>query len=58
MRLPLIDVGALVSRGASASVKKRAARAIDDACRDSGFFYVCNHGVDEALRARVLALGR
>ena len=56
--LPIIDVGALVRRVGCSSTKLVAARAIDRACRDTGFFYVCNHGVDEVLRARVLELGR
>ena len=56
--LPIINVGALMTRVGCSSTKLVAARAIDRACRETGFFYVCNHGVDEVLRARVLELGR
>jgi isopenicillin N synthase-like dioxygenase len=45
--LPVIDVGGLVA----GREDLEAARAIDAACRDLGFFYAVGHGVDpEALR--------
>ena len=47
--VPRVDVGALVTgRGDTAAV----ARAIDTACRETGFFSIVNHGVDaRAARA-------
>jgi len=48
--VPRVDVGALVTgRGDTAAV----ARAIDTACRETGFFSIVNHGVDARLRARL-----
>ncbi len=44
--VPVIDVAPLV-RGTAE--RARAAGQIADACRESGFFYVVNHGVDESL---------
>jgi isopenicillin N synthase-like dioxygenase len=50
-----IDVSAIVSgRGDEGAV----ARAIDHACRETGFFSIVGHGVDSSLRARVDALAR
>lgn len=67
--VPLIDVGGLVravshSPGAipqahsATDAMHDAARAIDAACRASGFFYVENHGVDATLRARLERIAR
>lgn len=53
--LPVIDVGPLRSRTANRQV---AVDAIRTACRDVGFFYVVNHGVDEALQQRLDDLSR
>src|ERR1700722_18199323 len=33
-------------------------RRLGQACRESGFFYVVGHGVDEALQARLRELSR
>jgi isopenicillin N synthase-like dioxygenase len=48
--LPVIDVSALREPGSNSD---RVARQIDAACRDTGFFYVVGHGVDDALPRRV-----
>ncbi|MDI1484779.1 2-oxoglutarate and iron-dependent oxygenase domain-containing protein [Polyangium sp. y55x31] len=53
--VPIVDLGPLVRGGPD---KQVTARAIDQACRGSGFFYVVGHGVDEALAARLDALCR
>lgn len=45
-RIPLIDIGGLFSQ--SLDDRMRVAREIDNACRNVGFFYVTNHGVDLA----------
>jgi isopenicillin N synthase-like dioxygenase len=48
--IPRIDVGPLVTRRGAPD---RAARAIDRACRDTGFFSIVNHGVAPELRQRL-----
>jgi isopenicillin N synthase-like dioxygenase len=53
--LPLIDVAPLV-RGEPAP--PALAHALDAACRDTGFFYAVNHGVDEALQRELEVLSR
>ncbi len=50
MDLPVIDVGLLVTR---AGDRARAAAEMARACRDSGFFYIVGHGVDEGLQRRL-----
>jgi len=59
--LPIIDIGAFleppripgpVTPESVASAKEATARDLARACEDWGFFYVRNHGVDEALVAR------
>lgn len=56
--LPVIDVAALVDRAAAELQKMKAARAIDAAARQFGFFYADHHAVDAALVARVVGLAR
>lgn len=58
MHPPVIDVAALVQPGASAASQLEAARAIDQAAREWGFFYAQHHGVDAALVERVVAQAR
>ena len=41
---PRIDISAL--RGSNNELKEDVAKNIHDACRASGFFYACNHGID------------
>jgi len=55
--LPVIDVSALVERGSRAD-RAAAARAIEAACRDSGFFYASGHGVPPAALERLDRLSR
>lgn len=54
--LPVVDVGALGTPDGAA--RGAAAAALGDACRTHGFFYAVNHGVDEALCARLEAQSR
>ena len=56
LTLPLIDVGSLLSGSPSGS--KLCAFEIDEACRDSGFFRITNHGVSAELRQRLDKLSR
>jgi isopenicillin N synthase-like dioxygenase len=53
--VPVIDVAPLVNRAAG---RARTAEQIDGACRESGFFFIVNHGVDESLCSRLEALSR
>jgi isopenicillin N synthase-like dioxygenase len=53
--IPIIDVSDLVARGPS---QRATAERLGAACRESGFFYVVGHGVDEALQARLRELSR
>ncbi len=48
--LPLVDVGALVDPGSTPDARNEVGRALDAACRDSGFLLVTGHGIDPALR--------
>jgi isopenicillin N synthase-like dioxygenase len=53
--IPIIDVSDLVAGRPS---RRAVAERLGEACRESGFFYVVGHGVDEALRARLRDLSR
>ena len=44
--IPVVDIAPLVSSGD----RERVATEIDRACRESGFFYVVGHGVDDDLQ--------
>jgi len=53
--VPVIDVASLVTHSAG---RVHTAEQIDAACRDSGFFYVIGHGVDESLCRQLESLSR
>jgi isopenicillin N synthase-like dioxygenase len=53
--VPLIDVSPLV---AATGGRDRVAESIRHACRENGFFYVVNHGVDEQLQRDLEHLSR
>ena len=53
--LPIIDISELVKNGPSA---QKAADAIGEACRDFGFFYIINHGVNATLENKLESLSR
>lgn len=55
--LPVIDVAPLVA-GGTRDERAAVARAINMACRDSGFFYAVGHGVPGEMLARLDALSR
>lgn len=50
--IPIIDVAALI---AGTSGAREVARAIGQACRETGFFYAAGHGIAPELRERVFA---
>jgi isopenicillin N synthase-like dioxygenase len=52
--IPVIDIAPAAE---SASGRKAVAKAIDDACRDIGFFSIMGHGVPETLIERTRAMG-
>jgi isopenicillin N synthase-like dioxygenase len=54
--VPVIDIGPL--RAGDPADRAVVAREIDAACRDTGFFYVVGHGVDDGLLDRLDAHGR
>ncbi len=56
-RLPVLDVGPLLGNSTDADRAEVCAR-IGRACRDTGFFYVLGHGVDEDLQAELESLSR
>ncbi len=53
--VPIIDVLPLVSGKGD---RKAVARALGEACRDAGFFYVVGHGIDTGLQNRLESLSR
>ncbi len=54
MTLPIIDLES--SDGNNQASPTRIAAEVGAACRDFGFFYVLNHGVDQGLIAEAFAL--
>jgi isopenicillin N synthase-like dioxygenase len=53
--LPVIDIHPLI---AGSDARRDVAAQIRQACRDTGFFYVVGHGVDDALQERLELLAR
>jgi isopenicillin N synthase-like dioxygenase len=51
--IPVIDLGPSVAGDAGA--RQRVAAEIGAACRDTGFFYLANHGIAQALVDRAFA---
>jgi isopenicillin N synthase-like dioxygenase len=51
--IPIIDVSALAGRGEG---RRQCGKAIGAACREVGFFYVVNHGVEAGLVREVFSL--
>lgn len=50
--LPVIEMSPLFDASRS-EARRQVARDIEQACRDTGFFYVSGHGVPDALLARM-----
>lgn len=53
--IPIIDVSDLIAVGRS---PQAVAERLGEACRESGFFYVVGHGIDESLQRRLRELSR
>ena len=53
--IPIIDIAPLV---AGTEGRYTVAEQIGRACRDSGFFYIVGHGVDERLQVQLVELSR
>jgi isopenicillin N synthase-like dioxygenase len=53
--IPIIDVAELVAGSAGS---RAVAKQIGHACRESGFFYIVGHGVDEALQQHLRDVSR
>jgi isopenicillin N synthase-like dioxygenase len=53
--IPVIDVSRLIARD---SKQTAIASQLGQACRESGFFYVVGHGVDDNLQQRLQELSR
>ncbi|WP_051385656.1 isopenicillin N synthase family dioxygenase [Actinokineospora inagensis] len=56
--VPVIDIGALVSSDPDPAALAAVVDRIGAACRDVGFFYVANHGIDAADSARMFATAK
>ena len=54
-RVPVIDVAPLVNHTAE---RAEAAAQIGTACRECGFFYIAEHGVDDSLCRQLEGLSR
>jgi len=54
--LPVIDISALVMENPTEEALNLTAQAINEACRNWGFFYIINHGVSENLQEQLESL--
>ena len=50
MPIPIIDLNGFFN--SAETVKKSIASELDTACRDTGFFAITGHGVDEKVMSR------
>ncbi|KAL6252465.1 hypothetical protein RBB50_000184 [Rhinocladiella similis] len=55
--LPVIDIAPYLDLGSTPAQRAVTAKAVDNACREYGFFYLVGHGIDENLRQEMLRLG-
>jgi len=55
MHLPIVNISALVS---GSEERHRVAMELREACREFGFFYIVEHGVDEVLQQRLERVSR
>jgi isopenicillin N synthase-like dioxygenase len=57
VRLPIIDVSPFAGAGSEAD-RDRVAAAVDATCRETGFFLITGHGVEDAAKAAMLDAAR
>ncbi|MFM7425715.1 MAG: isopenicillin N synthase family dioxygenase [Elainella sp.] len=58
MDIPVIDLSSFVQNENDDIAQQKTAAAIHTACREHGFFYIAEHGVDAALQHRLESLSR
>jgi len=58
MALPIIDFSPFLNPSSKAGAKRATALEIDRACRDVGFFYLSNHGIDAEITQNMLHTAR
>ncbi|KAI9757822.1 MAG: hypothetical protein M1815_006126 [Lichina confinis] len=61
MELPVVDISPFLQTDkteSSADAKKDCAKTLFDACHDTGFLYLKDHGIPSAITDEVLALAR
>lgn len=56
--IPVVDVGPLINPACTLSEKALVGKALDQACRDVGFFYVINHGLTDTITNGTLSTAR
>jgi isopenicillin N synthase-like dioxygenase len=56
--VPIIDFSVFLDPNSSYEAKKETASELDKACREVGFFYLSNHGIDEEMRSAMLRKAR
>ena len=54
MALPIIDFSPFLDPASTPAAKRTTALEIDRACRDVGFFYLSNHGIDAEITHNIL----
>jgi isopenicillin N synthase-like dioxygenase len=57
-QLPIIDFSPFLDLGSTVEAKRTTALQVDQACREVGFFYLSNHGVDLALMEAIVRNAR
>jgi isopenicillin N synthase-like dioxygenase len=53
--VPVVDFSPFLDLQSRPEAKRVTAFEIDKACREIGFFYLSNHGIDEELRSAMLS---
>jgi len=57
LSVPVIDISPLISKSSTEQEKQDVVNDVGNACKDWGFFYVKNHGVDLELVKQTTDLG-
>jgi len=56
--IPIVDIQPLINPTSTLAEKKTVGNALDQACRDVGFFYVINHGIPDTTTEETLSTAR